>query len=273
MVIKGSPPLEKTLLWQITGPGIASPSYLFGTIHLMCPGDIRVSEILTDKFNSTQQLYLELDLDDPTVMIKTMQHIQMKNDTTLRDLLTQPEYDSLLHRFKKLTGMPLEMMTSMKPELVETLMYPALLGCDGAEAWEQKFMLMARANKMQVKGLETVEDQLKIFDAIPYKAQAEELAATFDNIDSVRANFNIMLDLYKQKDLEGLHAMMYNDAEFSKYEDLLLKNRNQNWIPQIIEQARLKPTFFAVGAAHLGGKNGVIDLLKQEGYTIVPVDY
>ena len=77
----------------------------------------------------------------------------------------------------------------MKPELVETLMYPALLGCDGAEAWEQKFMQMAKANNMQVKGLESVEDQLEIFDAIPYKVQAEGLAETFNNIDSIKQNF------------------------------------------------------------------------------------
>ena len=273
MVVKGAPPLEKTLLWQITGPGMSAPSYLFGTIHLMCPGDIVVAANLAEKFNSTQQLYLELDLDDPTVMLKTMQHIQMKNDTTLKDLLSAPDYDSLVVHFRKLTGMSLEMMTSMKPELIETLMYPALLGCDGAEAWEQKFLQMAKANQMQVKGLETVDDQLKIFDAIPYKTQAEELAQTFNNIDSIKQNFNAMLDLYRQKDLDALHAMMYDDEEFSKYDDLLLKNRNEKWIPVIIEEAKLKPTFFAVGAAHLGGDNGVIALLQKKGYTVHPVQY
>jgi len=273
MVVKARPPLEKTLLWQITGPGISAPSYLFGTIHLMCPGDIVIPDVLISKFNSTRQLYLELDLDDPSVMLKTMQHIQMKNDTTLKQLLSPAQYDSLLLHFKQLTGMPLEIMSSMKPELIETLMYPALLGCDGAEAWEQKFMQMAKANNIEVKGLETVEDQLQIFDAIPYKTQAEELAATFNNIDSVKQNFNAMVELYKQRDLEGLHAMIYNDEEFSQYDDLLLKNRNEKWIPKIIEEAKLAPTFFAVGAAHLGGDNGLIELLKQKGYSLQPVAY
>ena len=273
MVVKAKPPMEKTLLWQITGPGISAPSYLFGTIHLMCSSDIQVSDILKEKFNSTKQLYLELDLDDPSVMLKTMQHVQMNNDTTLKQLLSASQYDSLQIHFRKLTGMSLEMMSSMKPELIETLMYPALLGCDGAEAWEQKFMQMAKANNMEVKGLETAEDQLKIFDAIPYKAQAEELAATFNNIDSIKQNFNSMLELYKQKDLEGLHEMMYQDEEFSQYDDLLLKNRNEKWIPEIIEQAKLKSTFFAVGAAHLGGDNGIIALLKEKGFNIEPVKY
>ena len=134
-------------------------------------------------------------------------------------------------------------------------------------------MQMAKANGIDVKGLETVDDQLKIFDEIPYKTQAEELAETFNNIDSIKQNFNAMLSLYKQKDLEALHAMMYNDEDFAQYDDLLLKNRNTKWIPEIIEQAKLKPTFFAVGAAHLAGDNGIIALLQQKGYSVQPVRY
>jgi uncharacterized protein YbaP (TraB family) len=266
--------LQKTLLWQITGPGIKAPSYLYGTIHLMCPQDIVVSTVLRAKFYSTKQLYLELDMDDPTVMAKTMSQMNMKNDTTLQQLLPAAQYDSVAAAFKQLTKLPLEMMQGMKPELLETVIYPSLLGCDGAEAWEQKFAKMAKANNMEIKGLEQVEDQLKIFDEIPYALQAKEFAETVLNIDSVKKGFNDMLNMYRQKDLEGLNKISDDsDETFAGYGDLLLKNRNQKWIPEIIEQAKLKPTFFAVGAAHLGNNIGVINLLRQQGYIVTPVDY
>lgn len=266
--------LEKTLLWQITGPGIKAPSYLYGTIHLMCPEDIIVSTVLRAKFYSTKQLFLELDMDDPSLMAKTMSQMNMKNDTTLQQLLPPAQYDSVATAFKQLTKLPLEMMQSMKPELLETVIYPSLLGCDGAEAWEQKFAKMAKANNMEIKGLEQVEDQLKIFDEIPYTLQAKEFAETILNIDSVKKSFIDMLNLYKQKDLEGLNKMSDDDdEEFAGYTDLLLTNRNKKWIPEIIEQAKLKPTFFAVGAAHLGNDIGVINLLRQQGYIVTPVDY
>src|SRR6478736_7003626 len=84
--------LEKTLLWQITGPGISAPSYLYGTIHLMCPNDIVVSTELRAKFYSTKQLFLELDMDDPSVLLKTMTQINMQNDTLLSDLLPKERY-------------------------------------------------------------------------------------------------------------------------------------------------------------------------------------
>ncbi len=265
--------LEKTLLWQITGPGIKSPSYLYGTIHLMCPQDIIVSTELRAKFYSTKQLFLELDMDDSSVMAKTMEQMNMKNDTTLKQLLPAAEYDSVATAFKQITNMPLEMMQSMKPELLESVIYPSLLGCDGAEAWEQKFLKMAKANNMEIKGLEQVEDQLKIFDEIPYTLQAKEFAETILNIDSVKKSFIDMLNIYKQKDLEALNKMSDDDDEFAGYTNLLLTNRNEKWIPEIIAQAKLKPTFFAVGAAHLGNDVGVINLLRKQGYTVTPVKY
>ena len=263
----------KTLLWKIAGPGISAPSYLYGTIHLMCKNDIVVSTELRAKFYSTKQLFLELDMDDPSVLIKTMTAVKMKNDTTLKQLLPPSQYDSVAMQFKKLTGFSIDMMQTMKPELVETLIYPSLLGCDGSEAWEQKFMQLAKANNMEIKGLENVEDQLKIFDEIPYTIQAKELAETVLNIDSVKQSFNRMLQLYKNKNLDSLNKMMNEEDEFSDYSDLLLNNRNKKWIPEIIEQAKLKPTFFAVGAAHLAGTNGIINLLRKTGYAVFPVNY
>jgi len=271
--LKAQTSLEKTLLWQITGPGIVSPSYLYGTIHLMCPEDIVVSTELRAKFYSTHQLFLELDMDDPSVLVKTMMQMNMKNDTTLEQLLPAGLYDSVAAEFKTLTKMSLDMMQTMKPELLETIIYPSLLGCEGAEAWEQKFMQMAKANNMKIKGLEQVEDQLQIFDAIPYKLQAEEFAETILHLDSVKKSFNDMLELYKEKDLNALNKMTNEQDEFADYNDLLLTNRNQKWIPEIIEQAKLKPTFFAVGAAHLGNANGVINLLRKQGYIVTPVNY
>ncbi len=265
--------LAKTLLWQITGPGIIAPSYLYGTIHLMCPQDIIVTTELRSKFYSTKQLFLELDMDDPSVMAKTISQMNMQNDTTLSQLLSKQQYDSVAATFKKLTGLSLEMMQTMKPELLESVIYPSLLGCEGAEAWEQKFMQMAKANNMKIKGLEQVEDQLKIFDEIPYKMQAEELAETVLHVDSVKKSFIDMLESYKQKDLNALNDMMNDEDDLAAYSDLLLTNRNAKWIPEIIEQAKLKPTFFAVGAAHLGNTNGVINLLREKGYTVNPVNY
>lgn len=271
--VQAQQPLEKTLLWKITGSGISKPSYLYGTIHLMCADEIKVSDSLRAKFYSTKKLFLEINIDDASAMAKTMLQLNMKNDTTLTQLLPKQQYDSLATEFQQLTGLPLSMMNTMKPALVESMVYPSMLGCKSSEAWEQKFSQMAKANNMKTDGLETVDDQLKIFDEIPYKTQAEELAETILQIDSTKKSFTTMLNLYKQKDLQALSVMINKESDFPGYEDMLLLDRNKKWIPEIIEQAKLQPSFFAVGAGHLGGNYGVINLLKQQGYIITPVYY
>lgn len=265
-------PTTKTLLWQISGPGITKPSYLYGTIHLMCPDDIVVSDELKNRFNNTGQLYLELDMDDPNTMIEAMSGMEMKNDTTVKDLLPAATYDSLVINFQKVAGIPFTMFNGMKPMLAEAAIYPALLGCQG-EAWEQKFMEMAKAKKMELKGLESTKDQLDIFDSIPYKQQAEELAKSLSNIDSMKIGFKQMLDIYKKKDLDSLNILMNDDKSMENYEGLMIEKRNARWIPEIIKQSKKMPTFFAVGAGHLGGPKGVIEMLRKKGMKVEPVVY
>lgn len=263
---------NNTLLWQITGPGITKPSFLYGTIHIMCPGDIVVTDVLKNKFNTTQQLYLELDMDDPATMAQAMAGMKMKNDTTVKDLLPAGTYDSLSANFQKTTGIPFTMFNGFKPMLAEAAIYPAILGCQG-EAWEQEFMEMAKERKIELKGLETTKDQLDIFDSIPYKAQAESLAKSLANIDSIKIAFRQMLDVYKRKNLDSLSLLINDDDDLGKYQDIMLNRRNAKWIPEIIAESKKMPTFFAVGAGHLGGEKGVINMLRKQGYTVTPVAY
>jgi uncharacterized protein YbaP (TraB family) len=156
--------------------------------------------------------------------------------------------------------------------LAEAMIYPGLLGCAG-EAWEQKFMQMAKARQIEIKGLENTKDQLDVMDSIPYQVQADMLAKSLLDVDSLRISFKQMLNVYKSKDLDSLNKLMNDDTSFSRYEDIMLDKRNAKWIPEIIAQAKMEATFFAVGAGHLGGEKGVINMLRKQGYTVKPVKY
>jgi uncharacterized protein YbaP (TraB family) len=82
-----------------------------------------------------------------------------------------------------------------------------------------------------------------------------------------------MLDLYKTEDVAALidFTKKSENVMVSKYDDQLLNNRNKNWIDRITKIAQEKPTFFGVGAAHLGGEMGVIYLLRKNGFKVEPV--
>lgn len=96
--------------------------------------------------------------------------------------------------------------------------------------------------------------------------------AMLRNMDSTRAAFRTLSQLYQKQDLDGLYRFMLDsDIEYGRYDSALLTKRNEAWIPRILEIAAVKPTFFAVGAGHFGGKKGILSLLKKQGYRISPV--
>ena len=264
-------PKEKALLWKISGNGIKEPSYLYGTIHLMCPDKIKIDSLLLQSFDATKQLYLEVNTSDPDMMSKAMKGMLMDSGQSLENLVSKADYDSMSHIFMDKASMPILFMAKAKPILLMSAVFPSLLGC-APEGWESKFGEMAKDRKMTLKGLETIEYQLKVLDTIPYKKQALMLKEFLYSLDSTKKSFDEMLAVYLQKDINGLYEMTVKDPDFGNYEALMLDNRNKNWIPVIAAAAKEKPSFFAVGAAHLGGEKGVISLLRKKGFKVTPTN-
>ena len=139
-------------------------------------------------------------------------------------------------------------------------------------SYEMEFMEMAKPKKKEMAGLETIEYQMSIFDSIPYKAQAQMLVESIQAGDAGSDELDEMVKLYKDQDLAGMQKMFKSEeGGIGEYEDVMLTNRNRNWIPIMGKMMTEKITFFAVGAGHLGGETGVINLLRKEGYSVRPL--
>ncbi len=265
------PAQENALLWQISGKGLSAPSYLYGTIHMICPEDFRMGDSTTAAFGRTGMLYLEIDMDDPAMAMKTLQLAMMK-EGSLKDLMSAEDYATLNRFMKDSLGMPLTMFNKMKPFTLMSLLYTKILPCPSPKSYEQQFMAMAATQKKDVMGLERLEDQFAIFDQIPDTAEARMILGMIRDFDSQRAEFVKMVEAYKKRDLSALSRMMESSPDMKGFEDVLLYRRNRNWIP-VMESAMGKtPCFFAVGAGHLPGPEGVIGLLRKAGYRVIPVE-
>lgn len=262
---------NNTLLWKITGKGLEKPSYLFGTMHLICSSDFNISESLKKSIGESEQVVMELDMDDPSMMNSMQQIMFMKDGKTLKNVLNETDYLAVNQYFKDTLKMGLEFFGAVKPALLVSLMYAKLFGCE-PQSYEMSFVQMAQSQRKEILGLESFAEQGSIFDSIPYKLQAEQLVEMIHNIPKARAELMKGVDLYKKQDLEGLNRWSQDEEfGFKEYEGMLLNNRNKNWISKIDKYVKQKPTFIAVGAAHLGGQNGVISLLKKQGFKVEPV--
>ena len=263
---------DNTLLWQISGNELQKPSYLFGTFHLMCKDDIQFSDQLKTAIANTTTMYLELDMDDPSLMLSGMMLMTMKGGKKLSDFYSKEEYKKIETFFKDSLNAPLSFLQTMKPFMLLALLYPKMMPCKTVSGVEEELMKLAKSQKKEIKGLETIELQAAVFDSIPYEEQAKELLKSIDSMEMNKKNFDTMMRVYKSQRLSAIEAL-FSKSEFGMqdHEDILLNKRNINWVVQLGTILKKENVFIAVGAGHLVGKNGLITLLRKKGYKVLPL--
>ncbi len=261
----------KSLLWEVTGNGLTKPTYIYGTMHLMCSGDAKPSKALKTAITNANEIYMEIDMDNLGEIFSMVMVGKMRHDTTLQQLYNADEYARIESFFQKnKLGMQFQAMAKMQPMLVSALVYQVMLNCSEADGVEMEIMKEASPLKKEIKGLETAAFQASLIDNIPYHVQAKDLLSSIDSIEQNKKMFVDMIATYKLGDVDTLAKASIGSGEFNSQEaiDQLLNNRNKNWSEQFGTITKNKSLLIAVGAAHLGGEKGLLNLLKQKGYTL-----
>jgi len=282
-----SPVFEKALLWEITGNGLKESSFLYGTIHLIDAESFFWPENTISSYEQTEKIAFEIDLDEMNNignLFGMMSKVMMNDGMTLKKLLSEEDYALVNNHFKDM-GLPMFMLEKMKPMFLTVFAETDIdmsggmgnLESSGSKSYEMEFYELAQADEKEVFGLETMDDQISLFDSIPYKDQAVMLVETIkasgeEMPEGEMSEMDKITEMYVQQDINAMVGSIEEEgSEFAGYEDLFLHNRNKNWIPRMTEFMNDSRTFFAVGAGHLGGRLGVIQLLLDEGYTVTPI--
>jgi uncharacterized protein len=264
------------LLYEITGKDLKKPSYLFGTIHVICPADMISMEKIGPYLDQTEQLVMELDMDNNEEMQSMSKGLLMTEGKNLKDLLTTEEYAKVDEMFKETMGVSVENFKQIKPLFLSIIIStsPKVLGCAPPGSYEMSLLQAAMAKKKGIEGLETVSSQFAVMDRNPVEKQAQSLYKMSLNPQKSFGDFKKLIETYKAQNSDQLYDLMMSQMseEMEKeFQISLLDERNKNWIPKIEKAINEKPSFIAVGGGHLGGKNGVISLLKAQGYKIRPI--
>ena len=263
---------DNTLLWEISGNGLANPSYLFGTFHLMCKDDMVFSKNFTTALSNANSLVMEIDLSDAKNTFGAMEFLKMKNDTTLKKILSQNEYNRLSTFFKDSLKMSLSFFENMKPVFLQALFYPKMMSCKQSGSLEEAIMAQEKKANKQIKGLETIELQSALLDNISYVEQAKTLMELIDDFKNQKLNFEQLLQSYKSQNAMEMSKLIESDPELKNQKPELLDNRNINWVKQFEMLMPNASLFVAVGAGHLFGEMGLIQLLRKNGYQLKPIE-
>jgi uncharacterized protein YbaP (TraB family) len=265
-----------TLLWRISGNGLTKPSYLFGTMHIICADDARLSDSLLAAMASVDEIYFEVKLDMNLMdMMGMLKYMKMNDGKKLSDLMSEKDYEKVKDYFvKRYPPMLFGMIEHYKPMMISSLIESEGMNCQKQDGMELMIMKKLKDDNSTkpINGLETLEFQASLFDSIPYEEQAKDLVSYVDSSETFKKSSLELAEVYKQQDLDKINSMsLKGEGGMSKYMDLLLYDRNRKWAKMLAELLPRKSLLVAVGAAHLPGDNGVIALLRRQGFTLTPV--
>jgi uncharacterized protein YbaP (TraB family) len=257
----------KSLLWQVSGNGLTEPSYLYGTVHVMCANDFAIKEKILKAFDKTQKLVVEVDLTDQE-QLQAAQKL-MISKTRLTDSLSESEEAKLDSSLKKFFNLSLAQVDQLEPMALESMMALAAVTCSDKKMYEMEFIQKAKQTNKSVGALETMTQQIdylkksfSIRDVVQHMALVPEYGKLFAE----------MIRYYKNEDLAGLETFAFDNRFMSdEARHWLLDVRNEDWVNKMPAMMKEGPTFFAVGAIHLVGNTGVLNMLKKEGYTVTPI--
>lgn len=257
----------QSLLWKVSGKGLTTPSYLFGTIHMICEDNYLLREKVTRAFDESEKLYFEINYDDPAE-IAEMQKGMTSTGSWTKDL--SPEKKARLEdALKKYYGMTIQQADKLSPSMMISYLSYKSVGCTKFRSYEMELSKLAKSRNKPMGGLEKVAAQM---DAIRQSYAPDDLVSQLSLTPEYTSLIAEAQKAYKAEELDKVGELL-NDPRFMNPEirKVSLDGRNQNWadlIPALMQQ---NTSFFAVGAAHLSGKKGLIQLLRKKGYTVTPV--
>ena len=260
-----------SLLWKIEGNDLNEPSYLFGTMHLIQKEYFYFPKSLEKIIKKSKCILTEInlgELDNQEDAIKLM----MLPDGHLMDFFNQSQTDSILKWVKNKLYLDEKTFVAsfgkFKPfVLIQTATQISFIG--KTESYELKIQEIGNKNKIELLGLETIAEQIGFFDNMSKTDQAEMVMDAISEETNLMHEMNLLQRIYKAQKLDSLQIIMSKDkSSLNKHEQILLTKRNINWIPKIEKAMKEKSTFIAVGAGHLTGSQGLLELLQTKGYKL-----
>jgi hypothetical protein len=259
--------LENSVLWKIEHSELKEPSYVLGTLHMMCKNDFEISKKITQTLQSVDALVLEVNLSDKEEM-KSMQET-MKNPKKISEELTKEQFEELDTHVTKIMGISLTNFDTYGLSILNAIMIQKMLPCTEIKSLDNELMLLAAEKQKPIYSLEKISEQMEILkQAYPTEFALKQILL----FDSYKKDFSEAITAYKNEDIKTAVSLITKDIYMNENATNLMQiNRNKNWVDKMPKMMKERSNLFAIGTAHLTNKHGVINLLRQIGYTVTPV--
>jgi uncharacterized protein YbaP (TraB family) len=279
-------PNGKGIFWKIEKPGL-KPSWLLGSMHVTDPRVLSLPAYAQAAHDSADTIVIESDeiLDEKKAAAALLARpdLTMFTDGTTIDKLLSPEDYARLDAGLKQRGIPLSAVSRMRPWMIASAV--ALPACEiarkakGVQFLDQKIAADAIKQGKQVKGLETLAEQLQAMAELPMEFHLKSLIETLELGPKMNDVVETMTDLYLSGDvgmtipiLKTVSPEEGGDGDYAAFEQRIILDRNKVMADRAAPILANGNVFMAVGALHLPGDQGVIELLRKQGFTVTAVN-
>jgi uncharacterized protein YbaP (TraB family) len=264
----------KTLLWRISGKGISQPSYLFGTMHLNDQRLFNFGDSVYSAIQRTAGLAIEVSPDELCAYFVNQLFDELENSKKLDQILNDKEYKEFSSALSKKFDKPAEDITASDIVKEKNKWMQDLMEKGEMPTFVDAYLYnLARRQGKWLGGIEDMSDQAGLMEDLVDKSDILNLlvndSASGMDKESI-ADLDDMIDIYIKQDLNRIEAK-FNAPSSARTKDLLLTKRNLKMARRIDSLMAIRTMFLAVGAAHLPGDSGVIQLLQKRGFTVEPV--
>jgi uncharacterized protein YbaP (TraB family) len=269
-----TPAVSHHTLWKIQGK--QATVYLLGSVHALQEKDYPLPLVIENAFTNARVVAFETDigeLENPAIAMKMMSKSQLPEGQTLESVLSPEVYKAFMKHAED-SGTPGMMVDHMKPAMAAmTLEIFELLkmGMNPQFGVDKHFYPLAQSAGKEILPLEKVDYQLDLITGFSKEEDELVMKSTLKEIDNVKKDIGELIKAWREGDADKLQKLM-NDAmaDSPAIYKRLLTNRNHNWIPKIEELVRGdKNAIIIVGAGHLVGKEGVVELLQKDGLKVI----
>ena len=255
--------LNGSLLWELSLSSSDAKSYVFGTMHAGSDEAYSFYDLAARYITNCTCFANEADLNE---MNRGNAHLYLEGDQTLKTLIPEKKYIKIARIIKKSSSLELEALDRFKPIIIQNLMMESELMNNSRPPLDWQLKMLADQLGLRQTGVETVEDQIRIMNAIPLKIQLKTLLKSIKRLKESKRGFKKLIRHYKMADLQKMSEQ--SKKSLGSLRKLMLYDRNVKMADWIFTQSSIENTFVAIGAAHLGGNKGVLNLLRKKGFLL-----
>lgn len=266
-----------TNFYAVTGNGLKDTSWIFGTYHLINNSYLNEIPLVKKAHTKSKAVVVEIEIDSAKMMQASTAGLML--DKKLTDLLEKPFTDSLDAELKSTLQVGIQPLNQLKPMNIMITLSIVYLMKDNKELMkkytglplDQYFANEGKLKGKKVIALETIEEQMNLLFNSPLEKQIEQLHYFLRNKKEGIEAGNELIKTWFTHDLNKMFEISQKALDTFGSEQELLKNRNDNWMKKLPSIIQNQSTFIAVGALHLAGPDGIVNLLEQKGYTLTPI--